>query len=170
MKTHLIIALAGLAISLASSTFSQQANTPDPQLREQLINEKYRKYDEAQNNNDAAASAAFFTEDAVLVADTGLVYGREAIEKWYAGLFKLYRHSNFIGKPDQYSPHTIGTAGNELWSSGDWSATLQPTTGNPIPFKGHWAEIYVRQGDAWKVRMLMFNVTPPPPAPPTETK
>ena len=36
--------------------------------------------------------------------------------------------------------------GPENWSSGDWSATLQPTTGDPIPFKGHWAEIYVRQG------------------------
>ena len=59
MKTRLLITLAGLAISLASPTFSQQTNTPDPQLRQQLINEKYKKYDEAQNNNDAAASAAF---------------------------------------------------------------------------------------------------------------
>ena len=169
MKTRLLIALAGLAISLASSTFSQQTNTPDPQLRQQLIDEKYKKWDEAQNNNDAAALAAFFTEDAVLVTDRGSVYGREAIGKYFADLFKEYHFSNYVGKPDQYSPYTIGTAGNALWSSGEWSLTLQAKTGGPIPLKGNWAEIYVRQGDAWKVRMQIWNITPPP-APPTETK
>jgi hypothetical protein len=72
-----------------------------------------------------------------------------------------------IGKPDQYSPHIIGTAGNEVWSSGEWSLTLQPETGDPISLKGHWSEIYVRDGDAWKVRMQSWNITPAPPA---ETK
>ena len=140
--------------------------TPDDlKLRQELLDTIYEKWDEASNNNDAAARAALFTEDGVLVTDTEPVYGREAIEIYFADLFKQYRHSNFIGRPDQYSPHTIGTAGNELWSSGDWSATLQPKTGDPIPFKGNWAEIYVREGDAWKVRMLMWNITLPPAAP-----
>ena len=169
MKPRLLIALAGLAISLASPTFSQRTNTPDPQLRQQLIDEKYKKWDEAQNNNDAAALAAFFTEDAVLVTDRGSVYGREAIGKYFADVFKEYHFSNYVGKPDQYSPYTIGTAGNALWSSGEWSLTLQAKTGGPIPLKGNWAEIYVRQGDAWKVRMQIWNITPPPAAP-TETK
>jgi len=169
MKTRLLIALAGLAISFASPTFSQQTNTPDPQLRQQLINAKYKKYDEAYNNNDAAAVAAFFTGDAVLVTDKGSVYGREAIEKHFADEFKKYHFSNHIGKPDQYSPHVIGTGGNELWSSGEWSLTLKGQNFGPVELKGHWAEIYVRDGDAWKVRMQIWNITPPP-APPAETK
>jgi hypothetical protein len=36
------------------------------------------KYDEAYNKNDAAALAALFAEDAVVVTDTGPIYGREA--------------------------------------------------------------------------------------------
>ena len=80
MKTRLLIALVGLAISFALPTFAQQTNTPDPQIVEQL-NAITKKFDEAFNNNDAAALAALFTEDAVLVSRQGPIYGREAIEK-----------------------------------------------------------------------------------------
>jgi hypothetical protein len=48
-----------------------------------------------------------FTEDAVLVANTGPVYGREAIEKWYADGFKQFHFSNHLGTADQYFPHSI---------------------------------------------------------------
>ena len=61
MKTRLLIALAGLAISLASPTFSQQTNTPDPQLRQRLL-AAIEKHADAMNKNDAAAAAALFTE------------------------------------------------------------------------------------------------------------
>jgi hypothetical protein len=37
--------------------------------------------------------------------------------------------------------------------------------GEPIPLKGYWAAIYVREGDDWKCRLDAYNVTPAPPAP-----
>jgi ketosteroid isomerase-like protein len=104
--------------------------------------------------------AATFTEDAVLVNDTGPVYGREAIEKHYADLFKQVHFSNHFGKRDQYSPHIIGTAGNEIWENGDWSLTYQVGGGGPTQLKGYWSAIRVREGDAWKTRMEMSNVAP----------
>jgi hypothetical protein len=125
-------------------------NKVDPQIIDQL-NAKYQKYDEAFNKNDAAAVAAFFTEDAVLLTDQGPIYGREAIEKYQSDAFKQFRFINHVGKPDQYSPHTIGSEGNELWSN------------DPIPLKGYWSEIYVREGDAWKVRLQTWNITPAQP-------
>ena len=110
MKIRLLLTLVGLAISFAVPTFAQQTNTPDPKLREALdtLNQKFH---EAWNNNDAAALATFYTEDAVVVMNTGPIYGRDAIQKHYADLFQKLHFSNHIGKPDQYSPHTIGTAG-----------------------------------------------------------
>jgi ketosteroid isomerase-like protein len=138
--------------------------TPDPELRQQVIAGKHKKYDEAFNKNDAAAVVALFTEDAVFVTPTGPVYGREAIEKWYADFFQQWHPSGSIGMLDQYSPHLIGTAGNEFWSNGDFSMTLQAETGEPIPLKGYFSEILVRDGDAWKVQMLAYNTTPEPPA------
>ena len=109
--------------------------------------------------------AAFFTEDAVLVTDKGPIYGREAIEKHFADLFQIVHFGNHIDMADQYSPHIIGPAGNEMWSNGEWSLTLQEKTGDPIPLKGYWSEIFVREGDAWKVRMQIWNITPAPAAP-----
>src|SRR5690242_2183853 len=61
MKTRLLGALVGLAISFALPTFAQ---TVDPQTRQQ-IEAAEKNYDVAFNKNDAAAVAALFTTDAV---------------------------------------------------------------------------------------------------------
>jgi len=160
MKIHLSLALVGLAISLALPTLAQQTNTPDPQIIEQL-NASTKKIDEAFNNGDAAAVAALFTEDAVLVTDRGPIYGREAIEEYHAGLFMQFHFRNHLGKRDQYSPHIIGTAANEVWSNGEWSTTMQgKNPGDPIQLKGgYWASISVREGDTWKDRLNIWSIT-----------
>jgi hypothetical protein len=64
MKIRLM-ALIGLAISFALPAFAQQTSTPDPQITEK-IRAISKAYDEAVSNNDAAAVAALFTEDAFL--------------------------------------------------------------------------------------------------------
>jgi ketosteroid isomerase-like protein len=149
----------GLAISFAAPAFAQEKETVDPQIIEQLA-ARAQQIHEAWNNNDATAVGRTYTEDAVLVTDTGLVYGREAIETYSANLFKQIHISNQFGKSDEYSPHIIGTDGNELWSNGEWSLTYRVNGGGPILLKGYWSNIYLREGDAWKTRMGMSNITP----------
>jgi hypothetical protein len=46
-------------------TFAQQTNAPDQQLRQRPV-ALIQKHSDAMNNNDAAAIAALFTEDADL--------------------------------------------------------------------------------------------------------
>jgi ketosteroid isomerase-like protein len=87
MKIFLPVALVALAIAFALPTFAQQKDTVDPQIIQQYI-ALGKKFDGALNNNDAVALDACFTKDAVDVADTGPIYGRDAIEKMYADLFK----------------------------------------------------------------------------------
>jgi ketosteroid isomerase-like protein len=168
MKIRFLLAFVGLAISFALPAFAQQKDTVDPQIIEQL-NVLSKKTDEAEDNGDAVALAALYTEDAVLVTDTGPIYGRKAIEKYYADLFKQVHFSNDIGKRDQYSPHIIGTAGNEAWSNGEWSLTLKGQNLGPVEVKGYWTTIVVREGDTWKKRLDMYNVTPAPAATPSPT-
>ena len=163
MKIRLLLAFVGLAIGLATPTLAQQKDTIDSQIAEQVT----KKIDEGFNNGDAAAVGALFTEDAVFVTPQGPIFGREAIEKLFAGMFQQGHYSDHLNKDDQGSPHTIGTAGNEVWRTGEWSFTLQGKSGGPIQLKGYWGAINVREGDTWKIRMLTFNVTPPPAA---ETK
>ena len=78
-----------------------------------------------------------------------------------------FHSSNNIATPDEDSPHIIGTAGNEMWATGRWSATIQGKHWGPIPANGYWSVI--REGDDWKIRMLAFNIAPPPAATPSPT-
>jgi ketosteroid isomerase-like protein len=159
MKIRLTVVLVGLAISFALPTLAQQANTPDPQLREKLV-ALIKKHNDALDKNDATAVAEQFTEDGIVVTETGPVKGRAAIEKYYEDVFKQVRFSNDLGSVDEDSPHIIGTAGNEIWATGAWTATFQGKDWGPTDFKGYWSVI--REGDDWKIRMLSFNTTPTP--------
>ena len=163
MKTRLLGALVGLAISFALPTFAQQKETVDPQIIEKL-NALFKKVDEAFNNNDAAAYAALRTEDTIFVTEAGPLYGREAIEKRYADLFQKVHFSNHIDKVDPNSFRVVGTA-DKIASNGEWSHTIQGKDWGPIDQKGYWLAIDTREGDAWKIWMLAYSVTPPPPAP-----
>ena len=163
MKIRLLGALVGLAISFALPTFAQQNKTVDPQIIEQII-AVGKKFAEADNHNDAAALAALFTQDAVFVTDTGPVYGRQDIAKWFTDDYQEWRHSNHIRKIDPNSIHIIGTADN-IASAGEWSLTIQGKSGDPIQLSGHYSTINTREGNDWKIRMDTFNVTPAPAAP-----
>jgi hypothetical protein len=113
--------------------------------------------------------AALFTDDGIEVTNVGPIYGRETLQKDYVDLFKAVHFSNHVVTVDQYSPHIIGTDGNEMWSSGGYSQTMKGENFGPVEQKGYWSLIAVREGDAWKTRMLTWNITPAPAATPSPT-
>jgi hypothetical protein len=144
-----LLALAGLAIGFAAPAFAQQKDTTDPQIAQQL-EMIGRKSDEAFNNKDAAALAALFTQNAVVVTDRGPIYGREAIEKHFADLFQKVHLSNHLTKVDENSPPITGTAGNEVWWFGAWfgawSVTVQSQNDPP-----RQAKECLRRSQLWAV-------------------
>jgi uncharacterized protein (TIGR02246 family) len=174
MKIRLVVGLVGLAISFALPTFAHQKETVDSQTvrqRDLLGDVKAleefaalgMKEDEAYKKNDAVAVAALFTEDAVLVAPDGLFCGRQAIEKRYADMFQQSPITDFIGQREQ-----LNAIDNAVWSAGEWWNTLQTQTG-PVFARGYWSAIYIREGDAWKIRMLTLSEHPRL-SPPAEAK
>jgi hypothetical protein len=79
MKIPLVVAVIASAFSFAQPNFAQQKETVDAQIV-QLIVAHQKIYDEAFNNGDAAAlTTKMFTEDAVLVTDSGPIYGRRPL-------------------------------------------------------------------------------------------
>jgi ketosteroid isomerase-like protein len=155
----LVVPLVGLAISFASPTFAQQTSPPDAKLRQEF--EAFvKKFDDVWNSSDQAAWSALFTDDAIEVTHTGPIYGRDALQKLWADL-KL-NFSNHITTLDQYSPHMIGTAGNEVWMNAKYSLTVKGQNFGPVEQSGNLCAILVREGDAWKMRMFTWNVTPAP--------
>ena len=161
MKTHLVVPLVGLVIAFILTTYAQEKDLADPQTTQKIL-ALGKANDEAHMNNDATAVATLFTRDAVLVPtyDSGPITGRPAIQKYYTDLYQWWHPKNCITKVDENAAHLIGTAGNELWATGEWNETGQGKNGEPLPIKGHWACIYVREGDDWKIRVSLSNMTP----------
>jgi hypothetical protein len=121
-----------LAICFALPIFAQQKDTPEPRISQQrdllgipdalaVFGELSGKLDDAYNRNDGEAAAALFTEDGVLVTPDGMVFGRQAIEKWYADTFQFVRSPTTI--PEQSKHHRSRSAPkdrnsiNEVWRS-----------------------------------------------------
>jgi ketosteroid isomerase-like protein len=176
MRIRSVMTLVGLAISFALPTFAQQKDTADQRIVQQRdllgvakaldeFGEINRGLDEAYDRNDAAAVAALFTEDALLVAPDGMFSGRQNIEKRYADTFQ---RSPIISFNCSWDRRHLNAIDNAVWSAGPWFGTFQSQTG-PIFALGYWSAIYVREGDAWKIRILTLNECPRP-APRAETK
>jgi uncharacterized protein (TIGR02246 family) len=164
MKIRSLLALAGLAIGLALPVVGQQKDTADRRLVQQRdllgspsslaeFGELSQKLDEAYNKNDAAAVAALFTQDALLVTPDGMFNGRQDIEKRYEDMFQWWPITDFNGRRERRHLNAID---NAVWSAGQWASTFQSQTG-PIFAWGCWTAIYVREGDAWKIRVAYVN-------------
>jgi ketosteroid isomerase-like protein len=168
MKIRLLLALSGFAISFVLTTFAQEKDKVDLPISQQrdllgspnaleVFGDLSGKLDDAYNNKDAEAAAALFTEDAVLVTPDGMVFGRQAIEKRYADTFQRWPITGFLSRRERLQLNVID---NAVWSVGEWTGTLQGQTG-PVLAWGYWSTIYVREGDAWKMRMLsLFDHRP----------
>jgi uncharacterized protein (TIGR02246 family) len=163
MKIPLLLTLAALSMGCAMPALAFEGNLAGDVKALDAIGALGMNYDEAYKRSDAAALAALFTEDAVLVTPEGLFSGRQTIEKWYADDFQRWHPANNIDQIDQ-----LNAIGDAAFAVGEWWCTFQSQNG-PAQARGYWSAIYVREGDAWKIRMLSFNETPPP-APAAETK
>ena len=154
MKRHyVLLTVAGLAIGFATSALAQQKETiVDAQTVEQL-HAIGKKSDEAFKKGDAAARAALFTDDAILLGPGGPINGREAIEKYYVNLFQKVHFLENLTKYDKDSPHAIGNSGKDVWESGEWSCTVQDQDGSTKELKGYWCSVKIREGDTWKIRL-----------------
>jgi hypothetical protein len=109
MKMRSAVALVVLATNFALATLAKQRDTVDPQIAQQ-IRALNIKYDEAYNRNDAAAVAALYTEDAILVTPRGTIFGRQAIDKLYAEyVFQQEQSTNHVTKVDR-----VVVVGNEV--------------------------------------------------------
>jgi uncharacterized protein (TIGR02246 family) len=152
MKDPSLLALAGLAIAFAVPAFSQQKDTVDPKTAEQ-VRALATKYDEACNKNDAAAVAAFITENAIWTTPRGKLSGRQAIEKDYAERSFGHYHVNDVStKCDQ-----VNKFGDDVEALGTWSCTFQDNSGHTGHVKGHFKWIIVREVDKLQIREDIFD-------------
>jgi uncharacterized protein (TIGR02246 family) len=155
MKIRLVIALVGFAISFTVPTLAQQKETVDPQIAQQIA-ALAAKFDEAFNRNDAAAVAAFYTEDGVRVTPHGTFSGRQAIEKDYAKFdFQQNQSNDRACKVDQ-----VNADGNDLRALGTWTVSFQEGShAGRSHANGHFTWIMVRANDTWQIRRATYDIS-----------
>jgi uncharacterized protein (TIGR02246 family) len=157
MKSY-VPPLVGLAIALALPAAAQQMKCDGPQDACQAIEEIGSKYIAAEGNHDAAAIAALYTSDGILVPEGPIVTGRDEIEKLYSDFYKTVRVSNPTVSVDQVHIH-----GNMAWGLGSYSEKRTGSDKTSRMIHGHWSAVWLEDGGAWKLRMLTANQIETPP-------
>jgi uncharacterized protein (TIGR02246 family) len=150
-----------LAISFALPTYAQEKDLADPQTIQKIL-ALTKAALEAHNNLDAAAFAAIYARDAVFLTPDKPIIGRQAIQKWFTGFFQSspLHPQNSMVKFDGNAFHLIGTTGNELWATGEYSETVQDKNGEPFRAHSYNFWVYVREGEDWKVLVDAWGLTP----------
>jgi hypothetical protein len=142
----LLLALAGLVISVALPALAQEQNAVDPEVRQQ-IEASIMKADEAFNRSDAAGCTADYTQDAIEVwsweTAGGVAISQQAIEIRAAVRLAL-NPAKRVRKLVQVYP-----VGDQICAISEFEHTLGK--------KGYCVAIYVREGDDWKIRMAYAN-------------
>jgi ketosteroid isomerase-like protein len=147
MKNPSFLSLAALAISFAVPAFAQEKDTVDQKIAEQ-VRALATKYDEAFNQNDAAAIAALITEGAVWMTPHGTLSDRQAVQNYYADYsFRRYHCNNVSTKCDQVNKFV-----DDVDAIGTWSCTFQDGFGHTKHVKGNFTWIIVLQVDNLHIR------------------
>lgn len=151
------LVLAGAALVAAPRSAAEPAA---PKHGLQTLDSAWVK---AMLANDAAACAALYADDAVLVLPgSGAIKGRKAIADAYAGWLKDVKVTDAAVMDTHYR-----SAGKVSSGWGAWKVTTVPKAGGtPTTEVGTWCAIATQGKDgAWKYVSDHAAADPPPPAP-----
>jgi ketosteroid isomerase-like protein len=114
-------------------------------------------FEAAWNQEDPAAVAAFFTEDAVVTTDTATFTGREAIQRdWIVDLPAITNLSVVDDPPVAQGPDYRG--------AGRYTMTLTTPEG-PVQVTGSYDAVWTVGLDSqWYIRSMTVRADPPPAA------
>jgi len=141
----------------------QTAPTPEPKrdvaADRKAIDALRDQYTIAFNSSDAAATAASFTDDAIVMeANQASVEGKQAIQAMFEAMFK----ANAV--KISLTPAETQVAGDWAYERGAAAITVTPKAGKPIEQSLRYVVILNRQPDgSWKLYRDMGNSSEPLP-------
>jgi uncharacterized protein (TIGR02246 family) len=133
----------------------QQSAETDPRQAIQAAN---RALTEAFERGDAAAIAALYTEDAVLLpAGLPMVRGPAAIGAVFMGLRAFGAERLDLRTVD------LTVAGDTAYEVGAATVTIRLPGGEAVEDPGKYVVVWQRRGAGWKLHIDIFNSDTPPP-------
>jgi uncharacterized protein (TIGR02246 family) len=123
-----------------------------------------KKFMEDANRGDAAAGAAVYTDDAILMPPNhSPLEGKQAIEKYLAEIGSQLQASNL-----QLSISEVDVQGDTTIVRGTYSSSFTvPGTNAPMEDRGKTLNVWKRQADgSWKLHRDIWNSNMPIPGSP----
>ncbi len=123
-----------------------------------------KKFMEDANRGDAAAGAAAYTDDAILMPPNhSPLEGKQAIEQYLAEIAPQFKASNF-----QLSILEVDVQGNTTIVRGTFSANITiPGVEAPMEDRGKTLQVWKKQADgSWKIHRDIWNSNMPIPGVP----
>jgi uncharacterized protein (TIGR02246 family) len=120
-----------------------------------------KKFMEDTNRGDAAAGAAAYTDDAILMPpNLSPLEGKQAIEQYLAEIAPQFQASNF-----QLSILEVDVQGAITVVCGTYSANITiPGVDAPIEDRGKTLQVWKKQADgSWKIHRDIWNSNMPIP-------
>ncbi len=119
----------------------------------------------AFNSNDAAAVAAAYADDAVMMdPNQAPIEGKSAIQAAYEARAKE-NASMSIASTFSFTPLETQVVGDWAYDRGTYTVTLTPKSGKPTERSNKYLTIYKRQPDgSWKVYRDISNSNEPLPS------
>ena len=147
-----IAAAATICCGLLFYSLSAMAQQDVNSLVAQLDSE----YDRSWNTLDPQKVAGLYADDAIFIPATGPASkGASAVLAFFQMLFK-----------DKWSEHKLEVitaerlSDNTVVAASRWSANLTDPAGKATRYGGDVAQVFEKQGDQWKLRLVTFNVLP----------
>jgi uncharacterized protein (TIGR02246 family) len=153
MRSIFGVIVAAILVAVASPSWAQSAkSSPGDSPFASIV----KDWQEAYNRKDTATIASFYTEDAIQVVPTGVIRGREAIQKSVeAGL-------NAGGHDLNVNTVAYHVEGNTGWIITEWSYRTRGQDGTVRPVNGFTNVILVQSGNNWKIRVHTEVPAQPP--------
>ena len=122
------------------------------------IEEANLKFSEAITQGDAAAAAALYTEDTILLPpNSEMIQGRQETEAFWRALWAQLKVTDVnITIVDLYGN------GDIVYEVGKYTLTIQPEGQEPIEDKGKYVVVWKLQADgSWKKHIDIWNSSVP---------
>ena len=163
MKLGKVVFLSLLAFSFVFSCAppSQPESNPpevDPAQVRAAVDQGNAKFEEAVQNQDAAALAALYTSDATLLPPGGgIVRGRAGAEELWGSVL-----SGMELKAVDLSTVELEISGDTAFEIGEATLNLEPEGGEPMTQFAKYVVVWKKEDGTWKLYWDIWNNKPVP--------
>ena len=155
-KNYSLLLVFALLLVLFSCAEPEREELDLAQVRE-TIEAANLKFGEAVRQGDAAALAAWYTDDAVILPpNSDMIQGRQGIEEFWGMVIQMGVTDGILTTMD------VMGSGDLVYEIGKYTLTIQPEGQEPVEDMGKYVVVWKLQADgSWKLHVDIWNTSIP---------